>query len=53
MHLYSLSRRTYPCIISLFFLHMYDYAIIDSGYRETSGFVEDSIQEMLEDLLQV
>jgi hypothetical protein len=27
----SLSRRSYPCIIFLF-LHMYDYAIIDSGH---------------------
>jgi hypothetical protein len=32
---------------------MYDYAVIDNGYREASGLVEDSIQEMLEDLLQV
>jgi hypothetical protein len=39
VHLYSLSRRTYPCIISLF-LHVFDYATIDSGYRETSGYVE-------------
>jgi hypothetical protein len=31
---------------------MYDYVIIDSGYREASILVEDSIQEMLEDLLQ-
>jgi hypothetical protein len=23
----------------LFFLHMYDYAIIDSGYREESSYV--------------
>jgi hypothetical protein len=35
-----------------FFLHMYNYAVIDSGYREASSLVEDSIQEMLEDLLQ-
>jgi hypothetical protein len=33
---YSLSRWTYPCIIS-FFLHMYNYAVIDSGYGEASG----------------
>jgi hypothetical protein len=32
----SLSRRTYPCIISFFF-HMYNYAVIDSGYCEASG----------------
>jgi hypothetical protein len=31
---------------------MYDYAVIDSGYHEASGLVEDLIQEMLEDLLQ-
>jgi hypothetical protein len=37
---------------------MYNYAVIDSlaedGYREASGpvLVEDSIQDMLEDLLQ-
>ena len=35
-----------------FFLHMYNYVVIDSGYREASGLMEDSIQEMLEDLLQ-
>ena len=23
-----------------FFFHMYDYAVIDSGYRKTSGVVE-------------
>jgi hypothetical protein len=34
---YSLSRRTYPCIIFLFFLYMYDYSVLDSGYREASG----------------
>jgi hypothetical protein len=38
MHLYSLSRRTYPCIISLFF-YMFDYTVLDSGYREASGYV--------------
>jgi hypothetical protein len=32
---------------------MFDYAVIVSGYREASGLVEDSIQEILEDLLQV
>jgi hypothetical protein len=31
---------------------MYDYAVIDSGYHEASGLVEDLIQEMFEDLLQ-
>ena len=35
-----------------FFLYMYDYAVIDSVYREASGLVEDSIQEMLEHLMQ-
>ena len=30
---------------------MYDYAIIDSGYREASGVVEDSIKKVLEDFL--
>jgi hypothetical protein len=35
-----------------FFLHMYDYAIIDSGYREAFGLGEDSIRKMLEDLLR-
>jgi hypothetical protein len=39
-------------VLFLFFLHMYNYAILDSGYRKASGLVEDSIQEMLEDLLQ-
>ena len=32
-----------------FFLHMYDYAVIDSGYREASSLVEDSIRKVLED----
>jgi hypothetical protein len=31
---------------------MFDYAVIDNGYYEASGLVEDSIQEMLKDLLQ-
>ena len=35
----------------LFFFHMYDYAVIDSGYREASGLMEDSIWKVLEDLL--
>ena len=35
-----------------FFLYMYDYAILDNGYREISGLVEDLIWEVLEDLLQ-
>jgi hypothetical protein len=35
-----------------FFLHMYDYAILDSGYREASSLVEDLIQKMLKDFLQ-
>jgi hypothetical protein len=39
VHFYSLSCRTYPCIIYLFFLHMYDYAVIDSGNHEASGYV--------------
>jgi hypothetical protein len=38
VYLYSLSRQTYPYII-IFFLHMYDYAILDSEYCETSGYV--------------
>ena len=29
-----------------------DYAVIDSRYREAFGLVQDSIREMLEDLLQ-
>ena len=32
-------------VLFFFFLHMYDYAVIDSGYREASGLVEDSIQK--------
>jgi hypothetical protein len=39
-------------LVLFFFLHMYNYAAIDSGYREASSLVEDSVQEMLEDLLQ-
>ena len=39
-------------VLFLFFLHMYDYVVIDSRYREASGLVEDSIQKVLEDLLQ-
>ena len=35
-----------------FFFHMYDYTIINSGHREASGLVEDSIRKVLEDLLQ-
>jgi hypothetical protein len=31
---------------------MYDYAVIDSEYHETSDLVKDLINEMLEDLLQ-
>jgi hypothetical protein len=42
-----------PLYYFSFFLHMYNYAVIDSGYCEASGLVEDSIQEMHEDLLQV
>ena len=30
MHLYFLKRRTYPCIISLCSLYMYNYAVINS-----------------------
>ena len=41
-----------PLYYFLFFLHMYDYAIKDSGYREASGLVEDLIRKVLEDLLQ-
>ena len=39
-------------VLFSFFLHMYDYAVIDSGYREASGLIEDSIRKVLEDLLQ-
>jgi hypothetical protein len=39
VHFYSLSHQTYHCIIFLF-LHMYNYAVIDSGYCEVSGYVE-------------
>jgi hypothetical protein len=28
-----------PLYYFYFFLHMYNYVIIDSGYRETSGYV--------------
>jgi hypothetical protein len=42
MHLYLLSCQTYPYIIFIF-LHMYDYTIQDSRYREASGLVEDLI----------
>jgi hypothetical protein len=49
---HSLSHRTYLYIIFFFFLHMYDYVVLDSGYCEGSGLVEDLIWEMLEDLLQ-
>ena len=35
-----------------FFLHMYDYAVINSGYHKASDYVGGSIREMLEDLLQ-
>jgi hypothetical protein len=35
MDFYSLSCWTYYCII-FFFLYMYDYAVIDSGYCEAS-----------------
>jgi hypothetical protein len=31
---------------------MYDYAVIDNGYREASALVEDLIWKMLKDLLQ-
>jgi hypothetical protein len=36
MDFYSLSRQTYPYII-IFFFHIYDYFVLDSGYREVSG----------------
>jgi hypothetical protein len=35
----------------LFFLHIYNYVVLESGYREASSLVENSIQEMLENLL--
>ena len=41
-----------PLYYFLFFLHMYDYTVIDSGYSKASGLVEDSIRKVLEDLLQ-
>ena len=28
-----------PLYYFLFFLHMFNYAIIDSGYREASGYI--------------
>ena len=42
----------YYYFLFFLFFHMYNYAVIGSGYREVSNLVEDSIQEMLEDLLQ-
>ena len=42
-----------PLYYFIFFLYMYDYAVINSGYRKAFGLVEDSIWKMLEDLLQV
>jgi hypothetical protein len=51
VHLYSLSCRTYPCIIFLFSPYV-QLCCIDSRYREAFGLVKDSIQEILEDLLQ-
>jgi hypothetical protein len=42
VYLYSLSHRTYLCIIFSLFLHIYNYAAIDSlvvdGYHEVSGY---------------
>jgi hypothetical protein len=36
---YSLSRRTYPCIIIIIIIfHMYNYVVLDSGYRKVSDF---------------
>ena len=31
---------------------MYDYVVIDNGYREAFSLVKDSIQKVFEDLLQ-
>jgi hypothetical protein len=39
MDFYSLNYWTYPYIISLFFLHMHNYAVIDSVYHEASSYV--------------
>ena len=39
-------------LFPFFFLHMYNYAVIDSGYREASGLVEDLIRKVHDDLLQ-
>ena len=41
-----------PLYYFSFFLHMYNYTVIDSRYNEASGLVEDSIRKVLEDLLQ-
>jgi hypothetical protein len=40
-----------PLFYFLLFLHMYNYAVIDSGYSEASSLVEDLIRAILEDLL--
>jgi hypothetical protein len=29
-----------PLHYFLFFFHVFDYAVLDSGYREASGYVE-------------
>jgi hypothetical protein len=41
-----------PLYYFSFFLHIYDYTVLDSGYGEASGSCGGLIQEMLEDLLQ-
>ena len=41
-----------PLYYFSFFLHMYDYVVIDSGYHEAFSLVEDLIWKVLEDLLQ-
>jgi hypothetical protein len=42
VHLYSLSRRTYPYILFIFFPYTYNCVVIDSlaedGYREASNY---------------
>jgi hypothetical protein len=41
-----------PLYYYYFFLYMYNYVVIDSGYRETSSYVGGFDSEMIENLLQ-
>jgi hypothetical protein len=36
---FLLTKSSDLSIYYFLFLHMYDYAVIDSGYREASGYV--------------